>query len=78
MLTPARLGAALRDLAEFTWVCLDSREDAVQVAHAAAIPVEIILSPAVGWRVAEAPRAGAADVAGGAQTDEATSSEKSE
>jgi len=53
MLTSAQVGAALRDLAEFTWVSLDSREDAIQVARAAAIPVEITVSPAVGWRVAE-------------------------
>ncbi len=52
MLTPTQLADATRDLAEFTWVYLDSREDAIQVAGAAAVPVEITRSPA-GWRVAE-------------------------
>ncbi len=53
MLTPTQLGAATRDLAEFTWVYLDSRKDAIQVARAAAVPVEITRSAAAGWRVAE-------------------------
>ncbi len=52
MLTPTQLGDATRDLAEFTWVYLDSREDAIQVAQAAAVSVEITLTPA-GWRIAE-------------------------
>ncbi len=54
MLTPAQLGAALRDLAEFAWVCLDSRDDAIQVEHAAGVPVAITPGPA-GWWVEERP-----------------------